>query len=722
MGEITSLELTSGVGIDLVQSDRGEFLGIGGVRVGGVPLRNDARPIALRLDTPDGFLYTRLEVREASRVGPGIHVHLRAVGVPWARGEYADDYDQPLVWLERPAGPVEDDLTLILDPAELALGGRTWTGFSYALRFRSGARQIHRLMTHATWEIGGSLGGNTVLSQGQCNRAVYRGGSDAFFTTACLRTLDQYGRLDGNSYQLSPRGGLIQPFDFQYAAAGALFQYWPAFASVSSLVESPPGSDLLHVVDEYRFPLASEVATMPKHVLFAAGALAEHEARDLWWAAHRHVYGGIQAASGVRPTVVVPEIGQRYSTRIHEGRLRMKVGGVEVEHAEVPYAIAEHVLPRLAAQGIRRFMPEVMSESDVTVLGMQRKLDEDVHGDLHCASVCATHRFFPSAFWGGIKAWKHMADRARALGIEIGCWFAQHLSPRAPIFAEHPEYRMIGPNGMPVGGGYGFQTIIVGDFNTGLLDWVLADLARWKAEGGLDYVFTDSWSNMGLVQQNYAAGMRTNLAAMGRFYRELQRIGIGALSLEGVQLFGCSRFGTADLRGDLVGQDRSVAGQNDFGWWVGEEDMAFGQCLLTAARKRTAQEMERIQFRMMANRAFVSFDNCVGPEHELPAWWTRLNLVYSQALPHMKRRRLLPDRAGVSWEDGRTRTVWTFREVQVRLSGEARIQKLEPEGPQAVATVTPLTLSAWNVYRITQAEGEALRFLTDGALDKETKP
>jgi len=615
---------------------------------------------------------------------------------------------------------VEIDLTLILAPVELALGGRTWTGFSYAFHFRSGARQVHRLMTHATWEIGGSVASNTVLSQGQCNRAVYRGGRDTLFTTACLRTLDQYGRLDGNSYQLAPRGGLIQPFDFQYAAAGALFQYWPAFAGISSLVESPPRSHLLHVVDEYRFPLASKIATTPKHVLFAAGALAEHEARDLWWAAHRHVYGDIQAASGVRPTVVVPEIGLRYSTRIHEGRLRMTVGGVEVEHAEVPYAIAEHILPQLAAQGIRRFMPEVMSESDVTVLGMRRKLDEGVHGDLHCASVCATHRFFPSAFWGGIKAWKHRADRARALGIEIGCWFAQHLSPRAPIFAEHPEYRMIGANGMPVGGGYGFQTIIVGDFNTGLLNWVLADLARWKAEGGLDDVFTDSWSNMGLVQQNYAAGMRTNLPAMGQFYRELQRIGIGALSFEGVQLFGFSRFGTADLRGDLMEQDRSVAGQSDFGWWVGEEDMAFGQCLLTTARKRTPEEMERIQFRMMANLGFVSFDNCVSPEHELPAWWTRLNLVYSQALPHMKRRRLLPDRAGVSWEDGLTRTIWTFRETPVRLSGEARVERLGPEGPKVVAEGTPLMLPAWNVYRFTLAEGETLRLPACEGQDKKT--
>ncbi|NQU40895.1 MAG: hypothetical protein HQ523_13165 [Lentisphaerae bacterium] len=51
----------------------------------------------------------------------------------------------------------------------LALGDRQWTGFSYTFQFESSQRQIHRLLTHATWEIGGSIAGNTVLSQGQCN-------------------------------------------------------------------------------------------------------------------------------------------------------------------------------------------------------------------------------------------------------------------------------------------------------------------------------------------------------------------------------------------------------------------------------------------------------------------------------------------------------------------------------------------------------------------------
>ena len=446
--------------IELVCRENGEFLGLGAVTADGVPLRNTTRPITVRLDTPAGVLYPHFFLREVVKQTDGsVAVHLRAQGMYWERGEFADDYDQSLVWLSESNELFEDEVTLILAPATLALGGKEWHGFSYAFYFHSATRQIHRLLVHATWEIGGTITGNTVLAQGQCNMPVYHGAPETLFTTACLRTLNAYGSPQANSFQLSPRAGLIQGFDFQHAAQGALLQYWPDYRSVSSLLESPPGSDRLHVVDEYRFPLTNEVTSSAKVVLFLPGVLAEHEARDLWWAAYQHIYGAIRQTYGIAPTVVLPHAGLPYTTRIHAGRLRMTVGGVEVDSTEVPYAIAEYVLPQLAADGITRFFPEVMSESDVTVEGLKCKLDAGMHGDLHCSSVCATRRFLPSEFWGGLKAWKVMADKAHALGIELGAWFAPHFSPRSPIFAEHPEYRMISVTGLPSGGGYGFQTI-----------------------------------------------------------------------------------------------------------------------------------------------------------------------------------------------------------------------------------------------------------------------
>ena len=700
--KVLPVQLTPDIRIDLLQTENGYLLGMGGVSFRGTPLRSPARPLLIRLDTPEGILYTRLKLEGIRYQNDGAAcVQLKALGLPWERGEWLDNYDQQQVSFTATLETVQDDLVLILRPASLNLGGKQWSGFSYALEFNSVARRIHRLMIHATWEIGGSIRSNTVLSQGQVNPPVFRGGQDRMFTTACLNSLDQYGSPQGYSFQLAPRAGLMQAFDFQYAPQGALLQFWPDFDTVSSLVESPPGSDVMHVIDEYRFALTNHATTSAKWVLFTPGSLASHEARDLWWAASEYVGGLVRKPFGIAPTMVVPEIGLKYRTRVEGGRLRMSINGQEVDSTNVPQAIAERVLPRLAAQGIRRFFPEVMSQSDVTEDGMQRKLDGGIQGDLHCASVCATRRFLPAEFWGGMGAWKGMADRGRELGIEMGAWFAPHFSPRASIFEQHPEYRMIDSAGLPAGGGYGFQTLVVADWNSGIRDGVLGDLKRWKEEGGLDYLFTDSLSNMGLVQQNYAAGMRSNFKALGRLYGELQRIGIKSLSFECVSPFGVGRFGTADLRGDLMDANKAVAGQNDFGWWVGEEDMAFNMCLLAGPRKRSSTELEQIQFRARANRANVMYETLVSENHELPAWWTRLNHIYNQALPHMKNRWLLPDRAGVRWEDGDTQVIWTFRETTLKLRDGEHAQRMDGPAVQTMeGTNTQIALSAWGVYRI----------------------
>lgn len=696
----TVVKFSNGAKIGLLRERGNLFAGLGGVSVNGVPLRDGSRPFRVRLDTPEGVLYPTLQIERTRKQGNGVKVEMIAVGLPWGRTENLDNYTQSMVTLEPPGRSVRDRLTLHLAPVRLALGGREWTGFSYAFEFRSAQRKIHRLWTDGTWEIGGRVTGNTVLHQGHCNMPVYKGARTRLFTTHCLNTLDQYGSPLGSSFQLAPRGGLLQTFDFQFARAGALLQFWPTMESIASLVESPPGSDRLHVVDEYRFALTNHARTTPKWVLFSPGALAEHEARNLWWAAHEHVNGCIRARFKVRPTVAAPEASLRYRTRVVRGALRMHVAGVEVDSAEVPYAIAERVLPRLAKQGVRRFISEVMSESDVTELGMKRKLDRGIHGDLHCASVCATHRFLPSEFWGGMKAWRFMHQSARRLGMELGAWFAPHFSPRAPIYQEHPEWRMLDANGLPSGGGYGFQTLNTADWNTGIYNWALADLRRWKQEGGLDYLFTDSWPNLGTLQVNFGARMRTNFRALGRLYHDIQRLGIATLSFEGISPFGTTRIGIADLQGARMEQDRSVAGQNDFGWWDGHEDMLIGMCPMVHARGRGALELERISFRAMANRACITWDNQYGLPHRLPGWWSRLNHIYGQAMPHMKRRELLPGCAGVRWHDGNCEVLWLYRDLALPSVAARRVERLDGHRAVILPSRESSRLRAWNVYRI----------------------
>jgi hypothetical protein len=394
--------------------------------------------------------------------------------------EFLDDYFQNIVELREKDEAVVDDCALTLTPVAESIAGREWQGFSLTFSFKSSKRKIHRVMIHSTWEIGGTITGNTVFSQGQCNMPVYRGKKSDLFTTACLRRLDLYGKRHANSFQLGPRGGLIQGFDFQTAKQGSLVQNWPKLGSISSLIESKVGSDLLHTVDEYRFVESGNVTLPEKRILFSTGKLAEHEGFNVWKGLKDYAYGASCKRYGITPTRVRPEFGGEFfgwPKNKHDETLWMRIGNVVVPNHEYLYAVAEHALPAMAKQGVKRYFT-TKHFSDVTECGTERKIDGGVHGGMFCASICATHRFFPSEFWGGIKGWKALVDKGHALGMEIGCWLAPHFSPRAAIFKEHPEYLMKDVTGLPAGGGYGKDSIIVADWNTGIADWVLDDLKR----------------------------------------------------------------------------------------------------------------------------------------------------------------------------------------------------------------------------------------------------
>jgi hypothetical protein len=693
--------LDGGVAIELIRSATNDLLGLGRVRVGGVELRDGTLPATIRLDTPDGILYPRLELLGVTRTKTGATVRLRAHGLNWGQQVYCDEYEQHQIEPAISHEPVADELAIHFHPERLALGGREWVGFSYVFHFRSRARKICWLRFHASWEIGGAVERNVVLHQGQCNLPVYRGARRTLFTTSCLKTLDQYGSPQGVSYQLAPRGGLLQAFDFQYAPPGALLMYWPRFDSISSLIESPAGSSRLLVVDEYRFALSASVRTVPKRVLFAKGAVAEHEARNLWFAAYEQVHGGICKQFRVTPSRIVPQAAHnKYRFVMKKDRPHMTVGARTVPCAEWLYALAEYSLPRLAQQGIRRIFPEPIHHSDVTEIGMRRKLDDGIHGGLFCASVCGSHRFWPSEFWGGMKAWRYFYETGRKLGIEIGHWWSPHLSPRAPILAEHPEYRMIAPSSLPTGGGYGENVLNVCDWHTGIFQWMKNDIGRWKEEGGLDFLFVDSWTNLGLLQQNYAARMRTNFSPLGRLFHDFQRIGVRGLQFEGISPFGVSYFGVADLRVYRRHTLGGVVGQNDFDWWIGLEDMAMNLCLFVEPRGRSAEDLRRIQFRAMANLGYMLFANQYDEHFRLPPWWARINHVYNRVLPHMQQRSILPDGGGVRWSDGTTDVLWLFRDYELPVKDARSVERVEPGGCVCIEPSDKTRLRAWNVYRL----------------------
>jgi hypothetical protein len=152
-----------------------------------------------------------------------------------------------------------------------------------------------------------------------------------------------------------------------------------------------------------------------------------------------------------------------------------------------------------------------------------------------------------------------------------------------------------------------------------------------------------------------------------------------------------------------------VVGQNDLGWWLGEEDMACGIAVLVVGQKRSDESAARIQFRLMANGGHGIFENHYGADYHIPDWWVRLNQVYLQALPHMKTRRLLPDGAGVCWDDGDVQVLWAYREAELAREGAASVMELTASGARCVSRNGMLKTSPGSVYKITSQAAKRTR-------------
>ena len=691
--------------IELMVED-GRFLGLGKIAVHGVAIRSATVPLRPEIQTPEGIRYDTFRLDAVRSRGGEVVLVTTAFGRQAMFGEYRDEYDSLLAWPRAAVGPFADMVEWRLRPETLTLDDVTYEGFSYALRFRSGKRSIHQVLMVATWELGGRATGNTLLYQGQVNPPVYACKKSTTFTTACWRQLGEVGKPDGYSFQFSSRYSPIQCFDFQYGRAGTLFGYWPDFVDVHSLVQKNPGEDVAFVLDKCLMPLSKDVTFPRKCILWAPvpreGA-REHLMHDRWLRALEHAQGRVRAAFKIRTPRLLPETRLLYRAGLDaHGKLVMWIAGKPYAPQDTLAAWARH-FPALAAAGVRRTMfADGLAESDVTENGYTYKLQNGIHGDLVTSSVDNPWRYRMAEFWGGWKAWEHYYQAGKAAGLEIGLWVGGHLSVNAPILREHPEYICRHANTRPHAGGYCFNLCSGLNWNAAC-DWMLEQFAEWKRHG-LDYVWFDSIGNIGLMGVDYKARMQANAAGIGRFVGGLNRMGIRAIGVEGISPMGVGRAGMSDNMTENKRAIDAVAGQNDWSWWVGHEDMLVGTAFgVLPHPSRGARELREQSFRAMANRSILMFGDH-GEADAFPANVERMattNRMYSQLEPLMQKRRLLPGRQGVEWRgQGGARALFAYTAFDYPLPAGARVERVDGDSVTPVAAAGTLKTKPYTAYRI----------------------
>ena len=699
--------LENGVKIELLTTDENELLGIGGVWIGEVSMRSDAVPFTPLIKSLRGVQYEAFELDGIEYLpDDSVVVHATGFGRPTLAGAYADEYDVPILWPRENEPPVEDRLLWLLRPEQLQIGELSYTGFSYAFRFTSETEEISHLLVSGTWEMGGCAEDNTLLSLGQVTPPVYTATRESHFTSACLKQLNRFGDPLGMSFQLSPRYSPQQCFDFQAGPSGSLLGYWPERADVCSFVQKNPGEDVIFVIDDTRFTAASTVETARKCILFAPAGedeMADHIQRNRWKDAHDFCQEQTRQLFGIKRSRPLPEATIGYATRLmDDGTVQMRVGNDWVPSQEWLIAMADTYFPELAARGTKRVIPEPIVQTDPSERGFARKLDTGIHGDLNVGSVCCVHRYRPSALWGGDAAWQYYYNKAHALGMEAGHWIGPHLSYNAPILAEHPEWMLRGANTLAFSGGYPNFELAVLNWNTGVRQWILDDLRRWKEQLGLDYIWFDSIGNLGFLPVDYSKQLQPNAVAIAEFIADLQGIGITQIAVEGTSPFGMSSSGLFDPNQGQIRDAQDIVGQNTMDWYVGNEDMLCDQApRIELHRDRSDEEARQIYFRCLANRCnpmLGRFSRGFGP---LPDWLLAYRQTYLAVEDGLMRRQLLPNRQGVLWNGDGARVLFTFTPLDIPLGTDTHVERIDAGQANSVALENgSLHAAAWSVYRL----------------------
>ncbi|MHB9133348.1 MAG: alpha-amylase family protein [Armatimonadota bacterium] len=683
----------------------GDFLlGIRDVTMHGVPLRNAAKLWRPLIITPQGIHYRQFRLEKVNDEADGtVRVITTAVGIQTLLQEELDEYLGDVLHLPPSDDPVYDQFVWELRPGALDLDGRLFAGFSYRYHFISQTQHIYRIFDDATWEIGGQVEGNTLLLQGQVNPPVTVLHKSDYFTTACnyygAEMRGMMGKPNRVSIQRLPRIGTLQAFDYLQHAQGILFNYFDPVSEVFTIVQKDIDEDQLHIVDELRCPLSGDFITYPKHILFhqQAALSSTEEMHNGWKSAYDFVYERERTRANITPSPVLPRIWiPQVSTDIAD------FPDADVPRPEVLDYLAERVLPQWAEMGVKEICMHSLWNSDYTVDRLRTKEEGGMHGGLVVGSICNVRDRVIDPLWGGVEAVARFTERAHALGVQVQLWWATHLSLRAQIYAERPDFMLLSRDGLPNGGGYGHQCIITMDLaNPDCFDWEFSRLKAVYEATGIDGFFHDSYGNMTFLPVNYAEPQRTGQQeAYERLVRQLQAVGLKTFTIEGLGPFGVGHFGM-----NLLPKASTKGGyQNALDWWVGHEAMTAGLNMGIGQQLWPGQEAQaqEFSFRCLATGGRFAFTQHDGMLEMWSGWLREQNQIHAQLAPITGKRILLPEDRGVYWqqEDGRA-LLFSYRAFAYNLPAGRAMYEVTPSGEVKVSQGNTAMLTApWAVYRI----------------------
>jgi hypothetical protein len=675
--ETTVLKLSSGISLTLVSRGE-EFLGIGDVSLGAMPLRDGTRRMLPDLRSPEGIqlVQPKLEVKQE---GNGFILSLSYKKLEGGPMEWMLHTVRNRVntadWEEGPK-PCDAILEIHIQPAVRTFRGDVFHGFSSQYKYRSQDVPMYRIMDRATWEPGGSIVGSQLWLRNGTTPAIWTCDdlNDKLSTEWHLPNIEQ-----PNIFQFFPFQVQMQGFTMTCSDQGTLITWATQTAHIRSLFEKKKGSGAMFHWHEHCGDLGTELTSSPMEILWADGAkthverINRHEAvREVVWA-ELHRQAGLEQERvdpyGVLEEWGLPDFG-RYREKAlpafaeagiqtimipNEFENNMNVWSVGNMCCTVDYKVAERVNP----EKFRSFCRSAQERGITIQMWGNTALSSLTYMFRYKDSAADRIRFLPDegsameALEGARAPWVRNASGAIEADHYTPVFCALNLREPKVVDYWHRRWREVKED-------YGVEGIFIdSSFN------MSADKFTWRQNDEFDRPGGATIDQTSLLNQSRPdveprKAIQTQYLAYLELLSEMQKYGY-QICTEDVGMFGLSRSGP-DMLTRLPALPLWQETYCDFDpHAVDDPDLVFFRGL-------AYRVMWKLIWHIPTEQLSWKYEGARDHRDHPTEFQVILLKIFAQLNDSMQFRTVLEGEKGVEWKSASKRTLWTFEPMALTLA------------------------------------------------------
>ncbi|HUT12771.1 MAG TPA: hypothetical protein VMY42_19905, partial [Thermoguttaceae bacterium] len=396
-----------------ILTDGGQFIGLGAVHVGDVPVRSGRLPLRPYTESYDGRALAGLRLlgidAKPNELRLKLEASFRRLPAKVMRDHSFDPIYDTADW-DAPASAGTGRMDIVIRTAAECFEGVEFAGFSYHYDYSSADVPLYWIMDYASWELGGDITGATAFSQSSCSDPVAKFAKDTAWTTeGIIHWLDSHSKVNPVMTHNLPRWASHQAFDFQYKGHKTLVGVFERVALIRSVQQRDANRPELKTFDKHIFDQTLRHATPAKKILLNARPKRDVDQRNLWTWVIQDVHDRARAEFGLAEVPVVPWVSQNYWENFHFD------------------SYFKDLVPAAAAIGARGIFIDNCHRNAMT--------ENCPNPAAFHWNMCCGHEYEVAPKLGGPAKLKELVDRCRELGIEPFSWTNNDQALSSPLNA-----------------------------------------------------------------------------------------------------------------------------------------------------------------------------------------------------------------------------------------------------------------------------------------------